>query len=67
MNAEQPYGMDHHAPYMAQGAYDPYGYSQKSNFMLHQGIKSKLFVIIFISDTGFWICMFCSRCGPPLY
>lgn len=53
MNAEQPYGMDHHAPYMAQGAYDPYGYSQKSNFMLHQGIKSKLFVIIFISDTGF--------------
>lgn len=41
MNAEQPYGMEHHAAYMAQGAYDPYGYSQKTNFMVHQGIKSK--------------------------
>lgn len=43
MNAEQPYGMEHHAAYMAQGAYDPYGYSQKTNFMVHQGIKSQVF------------------------
>jgi hypothetical protein len=40
MNADQPYGMEHHGSYMAQGTYDPYVYNQKSNFMVHQGIKS---------------------------
>lgn len=34
--------MEYYVVYMVQGVYDLYGYSQKMNFMVYQGIKSKL-------------------------